>query len=78
MMSLSSPYNQAYMLGMYRIETGDWRNLWLYSDIARDMDPAMLGEVLTRWLGPISWGLVGDPGICAPVTSSPPTITEGR
>lgn len=78
MMSLSSPFNQAYMLGMYGIETGDWRNLWLYSDIARDMDPAMLGEVLTRWLGPISWGLVGDPGICSPVTSSPPTITEGR
>lgn len=78
LMSLSSPFNQAYMLGMYRIETGDWRNLWLYGDIARDMDPAMLGDVLTRWLGPISWGLVGDPGICAPVMSAPPTITEGR
>ncbi len=76
LMSLSSPYNQAYMLGMYRIETGDWRDLWLYSDIARDMDPVMLGEVLARWLGPISWGLVGDPGVCAPVLSSPPSLME--
>lgn len=78
LMSLSSPYNQAYMLGMYRIQTGDWRNLWIYGDIARDMDPAMLGEVLTRWLGPISWGLVGDPGVCAPVLSSPPSLMEER
>lgn len=76
MMALASAFNQAYLLGMYQIQSGDWRNLWLYSDIPRNMDPAGLGDVLTRWLGPVSWGVIGDPETVDPGRFSPPPLLE--
>ncbi len=59
-MMLSAREDQAYMMGLYDIATGDWRNLWLYRDIASNFDPSSLGEVLSRWRGPVAWGLVAD------------------
>ncbi|NLP06567.1 insulinase family protein [Candidatus Fermentibacteria bacterium] len=59
-MMLSSREDQAYMMGLYAVATGDWRNLWLYRDIAADCDPSSLGEVLSRWRGPVAWGIVAD------------------
>jgi predicted Zn-dependent peptidase len=76
LMSLASVYDLSYLMGLYRIQTGDWRNLWLYSDIARDMDPAELGGVLSRWLGPVSWGVIADPAVAAPESLSLPAFGE--
>lgn len=59
-MMLSRREDQAYMMGLHDIATGDWRNLWLYHDIASDCDPSALGEVLSRWRSPVAWGLVAD------------------
>ncbi len=61
-MQMASRGTQAYMMGIYEIETGDWRNAWLYSDIAAGCSPEEISAALARWSGPVSWGLIAGGG----------------
>jgi zinc protease len=59
-MQMSSCGGQAYMIGLYEIVSGSWRNAWDYNDIAGNCTPAELGDVLERWIGPCAWGVIAD------------------
>ncbi len=78
MMTAASCYDMAHLMGVYQIETGDWRNLWVFGDISRDLDPVSLARVLTDWVGPASWGVVADTAREGSRPPAPPAISGGR
>jgi predicted Zn-dependent peptidase len=59
-MQMASRLTQAYLMGVFEIATGDWRNAWLYSDIAAQCSPGEISGVLARYSGPVSWGVIAD------------------
>jgi len=59
-MQMAAHDAQAYLMGLYEIATGDWRNAWLYSDIAARCSPGDITRVLRMYSGPVAWGLVAD------------------
>jgi hypothetical protein len=59
-MQMASREGQSYLMGAYEIATGDWRNAWLYSDIAAQCGPGDISRVLGLYAGPVAWGLVAD------------------
>lgn len=66
LISVASPYDLAFAAGRAQIESGDWRNLAAFGDIARELDPGTVGDVLRRWAGPVSWGVVAAGGAALP------------
>jgi zinc protease len=64
-MQMASRETQSYLMGVFEIASGDWRNAWVYSDIAAQCSPEEISEVLGRFAGPVSWGLISDSSFVA-------------